>query len=435
MMMERKPKILIADAYSAAHVGNGVLFQSSVQLLREHCPDAEIEALAQKTGTLPQITDVPCHPFLFQGIPVGQGGPAKLLWLARNGLFLAIQIINQFTLRLPPHRLAPAGYRRTALQKIEEADVLISISGEAINDSFRKTLPFFLFVYWLGNMLGKRVILFPQSIGPLRRSWTRRLTQFVLRRLTLVVGRDRASIEELEGLGIPEGKVRLCPDVGTLQPYLGQTAALEILHKLGITLKEDSIRLGVTVSSWVEEGVPENRFLDDLAQAIATLAASRCLQVVILPANMPLEGCSDSDYQACLAFREKLQDSVVAVDILPPRVIPPEHFKGVLSLLDLFVSTRMHVSILSTMALTPTVTLNTQRKLKGYMSNIGQERFSLDIEGLSSTVLASLLAAALEDREKIQDELRQAREKMADAIRAFASQTLRPMLDCPKEEG
>ena len=59
-------------------------------------------------------------------------------------------------------------------------DVAISIGGEMINDSFRKTLQYYLFMFWFARKNGAKR-LFSSSIGPLRRSWTRWLTHKVLK--------------------------------------------------------------------------------------------------------------------------------------------------------------------------------------------------------------------------------------------------------------
>ena len=87
-----------------------------------------------------------------------------------------------------------------------------------INDNFRKTLPLYLFEFWLAKKLGCRVVIFPQSIGPLRRRWTRVLTSWVLNQCDIVTARDDVSLDELKALKVCPKKIYQSPDVGVRQP-------------------------------------------------------------------------------------------------------------------------------------------------------------------------------------------------------------------------
>ena len=84
-----------------------------------------------------------------------------------------------------------------------------------------------------------------------------------------------------------------------------------------------------------------------------------------------------SDFYFAKSLYEELssKDDVVVLS----RVYFPREIKGMLGQLDLFISTRMHASIFSTMCGTPTITINSQPKLKGYMEMIAQEEWACDV--------------------------------------------------------
>jgi polysaccharide pyruvyl transferase WcaK-like protein len=124
----------------------------------------------------------------------------KTAWVFTELLFMITQTINIYTFKICPYKLA-FGHKKTALYDFTNSEVCISISGELINDSFRKVLPFYLFMYWLAWKLGNKVIIFPQSIGPLNRKWTRTLTKYVLEKCIIASDRDKVSHEELTSLG------------------------------------------------------------------------------------------------------------------------------------------------------------------------------------------------------------------------------------------
>ncbi len=384
-------KILIVDAYTPAHIGNGVLLNSSINVIQKAFPQAEIRILTLEMTTLSKITDFPFDEFLFR-FPVRTNQLLKLIWLVKNSLFCLLHALNLLTVRISPRKLAFSKYRKLALQRIEEADFVISITGEAINDRTRSTLPFFLFTYWLASTLKKKMVIFPQSIGPLQRRWTRLISSYVLKRCSLVIGRDDLSMEELRGLGLTNNYV-FSPDVGVIQPCITKTDAKKILAKQNV-VKDGKKLVGFSLSTPKEDGVAKVDHIKILLESVQSSFTPDDVVFLILPANMPLKGIDDGDLADCELFARGLPG--YDVTILEPRIYSPEEYKGILSVLDLFITSRMHVSILATMATTPTITLNTQRKLFGFMSNIDQEDLSVSLDGLTADKLNNVITGAME---------------------------------------
>ncbi len=408
-------KVLIVDAYTPAHVGNGVLLKSSIEVIKRAMPDADISFLSLETSTPKLISDLPYDSFLFK-FPVHLSTLRKICWLITNSIFMMIHILNIKTIKLNPSILCCSKYRKTAFDRIQEADIVISITGEAINDRTRATLPFFLFTYWMAAALGKKMVIFPQSIGPLNRKWTRKLCNIVLNRCALVVGRDDYSIEELKGLGVDDNKTFFSPDVGVIQPFIDEKQAAEILNKQSINPKGKTL-IGISVSKPKEDGIANIDHISIMLESIINTYDQENVKFLILPANMPLTGVDEGDLADCIEFSEKL--SKFDVSIMEPRIYSPEEYKGVLSLLDLFVSSRMHVSILATMAATPTVTINTQRKLYGYMTNIGLQEYSLNLDTLTNEQLSQCMKRALKNKSDIKNHLLHQRKNMNHKINDF----------------
>lgn len=409
-------KILFVDAYTPAHVGNGVLLNSSINVIRRSFPDASIRFLSLETETPAQVTDLPYDGFLFQ-FPVGLGVFRKCLWVMRESVFIATHTLNQLSFRCRPSALCRKPYRVTALRQIENADIVISITGENINDRTRHVLPFLLFTYWLAISLKKKMVIFPQSIGPLNRNWTRAMTAFVLKRCALVVGRDQFSMKELAGLGVPKSISQFCPDVGVVQPYVSSEEAKRILQAQGITHNHKKL-IGISVSRPKEEGIANIDHLAIVSDAIKRSFPPADTHILILPANMPLNDKDRGDLGECEAFKAAIPE--YDTSILTPRIYRPEEYKGILGLVDLFITSRMHVAILATMAGTPTITLNTQRKLAGYMSNIGQADYSLNLADLTSESLRTVIGAALAELDAIRERLNMAAREMEQEINRFA---------------
>ena len=110
--------------------------------------------------------------------------------------------------------------------------------------------------------------------------------------------------------------------------------------------------------------------------------------------------------------------------VLLPRFSLPREVKGMLGELDLFISTRMHIAILATMIGTPTITINTQPKLFGYMEMINQQERSCEIADFTIERARELVEDTLANSEQIRLDLENARKEIGERAR-MASELLK----------
>ena len=74
---------------------------------------------------------------------------------------------------------------------IIDSNVLISGGGSLLQNSTSSlSLLYYLGIIFLAKLLGTKVIIFAQGIGPIYGKWWQRLTRFVLKRCDLVTVRD-----------------------------------------------------------------------------------------------------------------------------------------------------------------------------------------------------------------------------------------------------
>ena len=411
-------KFVLMDGYCASHVGNDVLLESSLRLVRKIDPNAEITVHAKTKDAFEASQDMTCGRRLFANPPNDRVG--KVIWILSELIFIIAQLLNSVTFRVKPHHLA-FGDRKQALLDYEEADVCITIGGEMISDTFWKILPFYLHMYWLARQCGSKVVIFPQSIGPLKKSWTRSLVTRVLSKCDVVTGRDKPAMAELESLGLTGNQAIFSPDVGVGHPMSTPEEAKKYLQDLGV--EQDGTRkwIGMTCSAGSPEpGITRRDHIDILVEALTKVSKKREIGVVILPANMPVNGTPAKDYNASTKLYKRIKQELPAI-LAPRAVIPARIFKAAAERLDAFVSTRMHAAILSTLSPTPTITLNTQRKLLGFMTLVGQEHFSLNLDVLTPELLAERIEETLDNRETIRSSLLEARAERIEALDVYAN--------------
>ncbi|MCF6330762.1 MAG: polysaccharide pyruvyl transferase family protein [Sulfurimonas sp.] len=402
-------KILLMDTFSTIHVGNGALLENTIKLCRDaygEC-DVEIITMDKETNRLKYNEDKLYDP-MFGKFWFGLGKFGKIFWAFKQTIFMLLHIINESTLKINSTRLTFTNEQKKAIEAIEKSDMCVSCGGEVIGDTFYQALPFWLFTYWLAIKKGKDFVLFPQSVGPLKMSWTRKLVYMALKNANLYVGRDKASYETLLSLGFDKDKVMFVPDVA-IQQEIGK-ANIHSYFK-----NEDKKVLGITISNPPHSEMGKKvDFVQEVGSAVEQLDPNQ-YKILIMPSNYKLHEISP-DYALCLKLKEKLSNKFETA-ILENRPYFPDEYTALLDHLEFFISTRMHVAILATTAFTPTIAINTQHKIKGYMQNINMEHFCVDYENMSD--IYKLSQEIEENKEDIVTRLKDANTKLKQEHNIF----------------
>ncbi len=413
-------KILLLDAYSAAHMGNTALLDSSMDNLKAAVPEAQFAALAKAPESYAAFTDCACYTDLFPGLfaPERRRGWRLIPWLAVNGLWAMANIVNLGVLRRVGVSISPLAYtfnpaRRRAVQALLDAGMVITISGEMLNEVFRKLLPFILCTYWIAQRLGKPMIVFPQSIGPFTIPWLTRLTSAVLRGCDLVMARDEPSFAEARRLGVPAERLHFVPDVAIRQPMASPARAAALLAEAGVDVHARPL-IGLTVSDFLDSSASagERPYLDALARLCEYLAGERGVQLVFLTANRALYGEEQDDAPVAERLYNILSEEARVRVVRTQRLYSAREFKAMAAHLDVFITTRMHAGIMATMAGAPTIALGTQRKLEGYMALIGQAEYAVPVKEATYERLRALVEQALSDGPSIRTRLAAARSEL-----------------------
>ncbi len=405
-------KILLMDMYSTIHVGNGALLENTIKLCDEAFGKSEfyITTLDKETNAK-RYDKNRLYNSMFGNFWYGKNKIGQIFWLFSQLLFMSIHVINEKTFKIKSSKLAFTKDHKKAIEIIENSDICVSSAGEAISDTQHKALAFWLFTYWFSIKKGKKFILFPQSIGPLHKGWTRKLVYKALKDADLYVGRDKPSYDTLVSLGFDKAKIMYVPDVA-IQQEVGKA---DIHHYFK---NADKKVVGVTISNppFHEMGSKYINFVEVIGAQIEQLNPA-LYKVLIMPSNFKLKEKSP-DYKLCLQLQERLQDKF-EVGLLEDRAYFPGEYTGLLSQLEFFISTRMHVAIMATTAFTPTIAINTQHKIRGYMNNIEMGQFCVDYSDLNQ--IFDLSQEIVKDRAKIVTHLQNANTKLKEEHKEFVN--------------
>ncbi len=132
---------------------------------------------------------------------------------------------------------------------ISKSDCLISGGGSLLQDATSlKSLIYYLVIIFIALILGKKVIIFAQGIGPIKNPFGKFMTGLLLRRCTYVSVRDQKSHEFLKAYGIVADL--LCdPVFSTKIEKVEKTKTVAIQLRNCNAMNEDFIdRLAMAVS-------------------------------------------------------------------------------------------------------------------------------------------------------------------------------------------
>lgn len=398
-------RILIIEAYTDANVGSCALVGSTIRILKTYFPSAEIRIMAhwpsafQKLYDCPSVQDVFKYPFKQMRLKQILWGCRTLFWM--SGALVAASFEHESTPkseRFPFHK---------QLEHYLWSDLVVSVGAERLNDKYYKNIPFSLYTYFLVKLLGRKMVLFPQTSGPFFFLLTKLLTRTVLNKVDLVFTRDAESTRLLcEEIKVSRKRVVESADVAVLEESISREEALVMLGA-----STDDMLVGISAMRWsyfknrIE--TPYSNFLAyqrEMVKVVDTIVSRYGATVVLFPTNFPIHGSREDDVTTCAEIRSNVKqpDKVKLISELPT----PSQLMGMLGCCNVNITTRMHACILSTNAFVPTISINYLFKVKEYMKSLGLGDFSLDIEMFSADLVLPAFQRIWREQDKWRDHLR-----------------------------
>lgn len=344
---------------------------------------------------------------------------SKRLYLRNN---IAILVMYAAMLRLVPDRLRRSITARSRyLGEINRADVVVSMSG---GDSFSDIYGVARFFYsylplLLVQLAGKRLVFFPQTLGPFNGWVSRALARYIVRRAALVYSRDRDGVDEVRGwLGArcEKDRIRFCYDVGFLVNPV-QPGRMDLT---GCEEREGhSPTIGFNVSGllWMGGYTQNNQFglkgdYRRLVEAlIGHLTRKKGVKVLLIPHVFGRAEGSESDQTVCEELYYRLRGQYAGKLYLARGTYDQSEIKYVIGLCDFFIGSRMHACVAALSQEIPTVAVAYSKKFVGVMGAIGLEPYVADARVMNEDEILNTVDKAWAERSEIRRHLQR---KMAE---------------------
>jgi len=405
---------LLGASFDTGNLGVSALAESSIKIILNRWPDAEIVLLG--TGS----TDgEQCLKLSGQEIRVRIERMRFCMNVFLRSHFCVL-LLNSILLKLLPFRKF-----RELLSSINpyvktlvETDKVFDITGgDSFSDIYglRRFLIYGFLQKWLVTQFGKELILLPQTYGPCTKSITRRMAKSVLKRASVVYARDNESVEYvrmlLDNRNI-NGKLRFMPDVA----FVLDSNEPEIIDvgSLSNVRKNSSIVVGLNISGLLFNGgyTRENMFglktnYRELIDSIVDyLMKDERILVLLVPHVLAPSRTVEDDPNACRQLYDKLIEKYPGRIFLTQGNYNHNNIKYIIGLCNFFIGSRMHACIAALSQSIPAVGIAYSKKFHGVFESVGLGDCVADAYQCgNNSELLSIVKAAFEKRDQTRKHL------------------------------
>jgi polysaccharide pyruvyl transferase WcaK-like protein len=263
------------------------------------------------------------------------------------------------------------------LNALEMSKLVIVCGGDMLADSYgTRAMMLHIYNIALALILKKKIIILGTSIGPIRSKLLRKIAFYFLKKLELIIVRDKKSLSELCDEGMDERRLCLIPDTAfdlPVEPDLNYDRFFDDqqVHYIGI---------GTSILA--------SKYIDK--EKLASMVASLCDHLVcdhkskvIFVAHV-LTSAGDIEYSKNILAKMKNKDDAVIIHDFNPMKI-----KYVISKLDLLISFRMHPIVHALSSGVPVIGIDYNVKTRELLKLFDAEKWVVDIGNLD--MLSSLV--------------------------------------------
>lgn len=390
--------ILIVNVHSALNLGDEGIMYETLRRLKVKYPEATVTVAANDPRSWHKYDDVHVISSMIGWMIDQEGGS----WQWRKSSLIPyamLLVLAAASYRLFRHRLVfGRSDQRSLLKAYYDSDLVVSCGGgnfyahKQMSPSFVWSLLTLAFAHWLE----KRVVLLPQSIGPIEGRFQRFLARLMFSRVARILVRERRSLAFLEELGVHK-PVLVVPDLAFGVPSLSSHPDLcaaedNTVPRIGVTVIDRAVQTGGRFAR-------QQAYEDILVSVLTNLSAMRDAQIYFfVQCAGPTRDQDDtastrrvygrvSQFASDVFFLDSFED---AIDI-----------KSSYGQMDCVIASRMHTGIFALSSSVPVVLIAYQPKALGVMEMFELEQYCCNIETVTENELSRLALEILDNKDQV----------------------------------
>lgn len=281
-----------------------------------------------------------------------------------------------------------------ALKTFDKADLVGDIRG---GDSFSDIYGVHGFVMGslpsvIAILMGKKLILFPQTYGPYRTKTARLLARWILSHAKLILSRDKEGLDIVRTMLETTNRnkhAEFCPDVAfaldpvpverpDIRPPLERSHGTPVV---GLNINGLLYNGGFTRNNMFGLAMDYKAFVHQLAEEILGKTNA---QLLLIPHTFAPAGHVESDPDVSQRVLDSLASRFPGRAHLVSREYDQSEIKNIIGMCDFFIGSRMHACIAALSQGLPTVAVAYSRKFKGVFDSVGVGEVVVDARNTSA---------------------------------------------------
>lgn len=365
-------KLVISNIYSPQNIGDRAIVEGIIKVFREKDPDLEIYCLSKYHKEFSKFSGWKGTNELID-LPV-EGSKIYTLFKPLGDLISFL--INLFFFKLNKSFFLNKLAADNPFKIISEADLIVAAGGNYLfssNSSFlSRTMLIHILNIYLPVLMGKKVILFPQSIGPFYRNYERKLIITLLGKTDFIMLRDKESYDFLIQNNLQEDKMLVVPDIAFNLGSKNSEIRSKKINKVLITALDWS--WGVDPDKKAAFNVTIENYKNNLAKIIDYLSDEIGAEVNVFP-HVTVDTSNDLIISKEIIARTTTKKRI-SLDQKSESSIA--EILKYYSEFDLVIGSRMHSCILGITQGVPTIGISYQPKTIGTYNLLGMPEYVLD---------------------------------------------------------
>jgi len=383
--------ILITNLYSAANRGDAAIVNGMTIALRKYFPEADFTILSKFPDVCMDITKIKTYKPLIVKLNI-------------SGYFNLFYYLLWSKLYINNIKLPTLGKWRR-IKNYLDADLVLSVGGGYINDNFPVAMIRWLFDFYFSKLLGKKVIIYSNSIGPFNKTWLRPFVRYVFSKIDLITLRDPQSLESLNSIGIDisSPSIFVTADAAWSMEPLSRRAGLELLNREVPEINENILKISISARKWKFYSGDNIKSYENYTQILGKISDyiidKYNADMFFISTCTSLGGYSNDDRKVGMDISRHMKEPGRLKIIIGEYT--PQELSSIYANIDLHIGTRMHSNILAMLSGTPVLAIQYEPKTKGMMDLFELGEYIVDIETMNLQSMSIKVDKAIENRNEI----------------------------------
>ncbi|CUH94472.1 hypothetical protein P22_0538 [Propionispora sp. 2/2-37] len=313
---------------------------------------------------------------------------------------------------------------------MKQADYVLDLSeGDSFSDIYGiKRFLIHSVNKYLVLLLKKPLVILPQTIGPFKRGYIKRIAAYLLSRSKHAYVRDEVSFRvSCDVLGIDHNQVTLVPDMAFfMKPHL-TTDFNKQLNKIKAS-KELLVGFNVSGLLWNGGYTKNNMFGLNLdyktlvRNAVAMILNENRNAAVLFIPHVITSGKEwvEDDLTVCRQLQKELKKKYPGKVYCLEKAYKENEIKAIIGQCDFFIGSRMHSCIGAIAMRIPTVPIAYSRKFIGVWKMFSLDGWVADPRKQSSEEILQVIRSGIQTRQKIKEQTEENMFNVTYKIRTIA---------------